>query len=80
LSDTDSPQTYTVKQFCAAEHISRSHLYSLWRQGRGPAFYPIGKSRHRRITEASRKAWHEKLEAELRGTPLTHLARDGGKR
>ena len=71
MSHTDSPQTvYTVKQFCAAERISRAHIYSLWRQGRGPAYYRIGNSTHRRITEQARQDWHRHLEAET----ATHAA------
>jgi hypothetical protein len=41
MSDTNSP-VYTINDFCRAEHISRSLLYSLWRQGRGPRYFLAG--------------------------------------
>lgn len=27
---------YTVNGFCVSHKISRSHLYNLWKEGRGP--------------------------------------------
>lgn len=63
MFDTDTPQTvYTINEFCAAERISRSLLYALWQQGRGPRYYLAGT--HRRITEQARQDWHRHLEAE----------------
>ena len=59
----DSPSiTYTVREFCRAEHIAVSTLYKLWKAGRGPRSYCIGASR--RITEQARQDWHRVLEAE----------------
>jgi excisionase family DNA binding protein len=58
---TDNP-TYTVDEFCSAERISRSLLYKLWRQGRGPRYYLAGS--HRRISEQAGQDWHRLLEAE----------------
>jgi hypothetical protein len=40
--------SYTVNGFCAAEQISRSLLYELWRAGKGPDYYWAGVTR--RIT------------------------------
>ena len=61
MSDTDSP-VYTVNDFCRAKRISRSLLYSLWRQGRGPRYFLAGA--RRRITEQPRQEWRQQLEAE----------------
>ena len=44
MSDTDSP-VYTVNDFCRAKRISRSLLYSLWRQGRDPRYFLAGARR-----------------------------------
>ena len=33
---------YTVNQFTVALNISRSTLYSLWRDGQGPKFIKVG--------------------------------------
>ena len=61
MSDTDS-HTYTINEFCRVEHISRSLLYQLWQQGRGPRYFFVGT--HRRITEQARQDWHRQLEAQ----------------
>ena len=34
-----SNQSYTVDEFCKAERMSRSMLYKIWSQGKGPRFY-----------------------------------------
>ena len=39
---------YSIPRFCDANEISRTHLYQLWREGRGPRFYWQGDQR--RIT------------------------------
>jgi len=31
-------ETLTINQFCAPEKVSRSQLYRLWREGKGPRF------------------------------------------
>lgn len=39
LASIESPialAAYTVAEFCAAHRISRSKLYELWQEGRGP--------------------------------------------
>ena len=59
---TDNP-TYTIKEFCNVERISRSLLYQLWQQDRGPRYFLA--ETHRRITEQARQDWHRHLEAEI---------------
>ena len=59
---TDNNLTYTIYEFCELERISRSHLYSLWKKGRGPTFYRVGS--RRRISQQSREAWQREREAE----------------
>jgi hypothetical protein len=49
--------TYTPDEFCAAERLSRSALYKLWKEGRGPDYYLNGVSR--RITHRARLAWQD---------------------
>ncbi len=48
-------RTLTVNQFCAVENISRSALYGLWKQGRGPKYYLNGS--RRRIPHSARIEW-----------------------
>ena len=38
--------SYTPSGFCAAEHISRTALYKLWKAGKGPRFYWNGVCSH----------------------------------
>jgi len=56
--------SYTVDEFCAAERISRSMLYALWKQGCGPHFYWNGVTR--RITHRARLQWQTEREAAAR--------------
>ena len=58
----DNDPTYTIDDFCAVEHISRSQLYKAWQEGRGPRFYWWGNSR--RITSEARREWQREREAE----------------
>jgi hypothetical protein len=53
--------TFTIDEFCRAEHISRSLLYEYWRAGIGPKFYLAGT--HRRITATARLEWQRQREA-----------------
>ena len=55
-------KSYNVSAFCAAEEISRGMLYLLWKRGKGPRFYYLG--RIRRITEEARLQWQREREAE----------------
>jgi hypothetical protein len=54
--------SYAIDELCRAEHISRSMLYKLWEQGKGPRFFYIGNSR--RISHEARIEWRQRLEAE----------------
>jgi predicted DNA-binding transcriptional regulator AlpA len=55
-------QTLTINQFCAAENISRTTLYRLWRENRGPRWLLIGSSR--RISAEARARWRREREEE----------------
>jgi hypothetical protein len=53
--------SYTVDEFAEAERISRACLYQLWARGEGPQYYLVGN--RRRISQASRGAWHASRKA-----------------
>jgi predicted DNA-binding transcriptional regulator AlpA len=55
-------EMYSVTAFCGAYGISRSFLYNLWREGRGPAFVKVGK--RRLISRPAAEAWRATLEVE----------------
>jgi hypothetical protein len=55
-------RTYSISEFCVAEHISRTQLYDDWKADRGPRFYWNGK--HRRISHEARIEWRRRREAE----------------
>jgi excisionase family DNA binding protein len=59
---TMDDQTLTINQFCEAENLSRTTLYKLWREGRGPRWFLIGSSR--RISAEARARWRHEREAE----------------
>ena len=42
----------TINEFCALERTSRTQLYKLWAEGRGPRYYKNGN--RRRITSSAR--------------------------
>ena len=44
-SFTMAEQSYTVDELAEAERLSRSMLYKLWSQGKGPRFYYVGTVR-----------------------------------
>jgi hypothetical protein len=54
--------SYTIAEFCEAERMSRSALYNLWKQGKGPRYYLNGTSR--RITGQARRDFHREREAD----------------
>jgi hypothetical protein len=58
-----SHQSYTVDEFAEAERMSRSMLYKLWGQGKGPCFYMLGTVR--RITHDARIEWQQARQAEV---------------
>ena len=53
--------SYTVEEFCEVERMSRSMLYKLWKEGKGPKFYWVGTVR--RISHEARIEWQRQLEA-----------------
>ena len=52
----------TIAEFCAAEKVSRSKLYLLWAEGKGPRWFNIGTNR--RISHEARQEWRREREAE----------------
>ena len=55
-------QSYTVDEFAASERMSRSMVYKLWKQGKGPRFYMVGTVR--RISHQARVDWQREREAD----------------
>lgn len=55
-----SVAAFSVTDFCSAHGICRSTLYALWRQGRGPTFFRIGKRRLISIEAAAE--WRARME------------------
>jgi hypothetical protein len=60
-SDAKSRAASTINQFCSDNSISRTRLYQLWKEGRGPKFFLNGT--HRRISAESAAAWLRDMEA-----------------
>jgi hypothetical protein len=58
----------SIDQFCEAENISRSMLYKLWRQGKGPRWFNVGVAR--RISHDARIEWRRAREAEAASAPV----------
>jgi hypothetical protein len=52
----------TKAEFCRAERISPTYLHQLWREGKGPDFYFVG--RFRRISAEARRRWRQARELE----------------
>jgi predicted DNA-binding transcriptional regulator AlpA len=50
----------TIPEFCHCESISKALLYKLWKQGKGPERYKIGRRTLISINAASE--WRMKLE------------------
>ena len=57
----------TVAEWCAHRRVSRSMLYKLWKEGRGPASHYIGTKRL--ISSEADAAWLADREAELADAP-----------
>ncbi len=53
---------HTVAEFCLIHRISRSKLYQMWEQGRGPVIFRVGNSI--RISTEAAAAWRRAREAE----------------
>jgi hypothetical protein len=60
-ADVD-PAVYNVARFCDSHEISRTHLYRLWREGRGPRFFWLGDQK--RITAEAAAEWRAQMQAE----------------
>jgi hypothetical protein len=60
----DDP-SFGVNGFCAAEQISRSALYKMWKQGIGPDYYLVGT--RKRIPHRARLEFHQKRMAAAKG-------------
>lgn len=58
------PAAYTVSGFCQEHHISRSYLYQLWSEGRGPRRTKLG--RRTLISGEAAAEWRRRMEAETR--------------
>ena len=56
-------KTYTVKQFTQTYNLSRSTIYRLWRDGRGPRVLRVG--RKVLITVEAAQEWARSMEAEV---------------
>jgi len=52
---------FTINEFCQRFRVSRSALYALWRAGRGPKIFRIGRSA--RISTDAAKEWVAEREA-----------------
>jgi predicted DNA-binding transcriptional regulator AlpA len=55
-------KTYYLQEFCEAYSISRSQVYKLWEEGKGPLCARMGKRRV--ISVEAARAWFRKLEEE----------------
>jgi hypothetical protein len=59
---------YTIAEFCDAHRISRSKLYELWRQGKGPRVMDIDA--RRRISKEAAADWRRACEAASAREPV----------
>jgi len=55
-------ESFTIKEFCAAEKISRAFFYKLQSQGKAPRTYPLGSDR--RISREAWRAWRAERQTE----------------
>lgn len=54
--------TYTVPQFCDAHNVSRTHLYALWKEDKGPRLMKVG--RRTLISAEAAADWRKRMEDE----------------
>jgi len=59
---TSSPDVFTIAEFCAVHHISRTTFYALKKAGQGPRTFKVG--RRVLITREAADDWRKKLERE----------------
>lgn len=55
-------ESFTIKEFCAAEKISRAFFYKLQARGKAPRTYLVGVNR--RISREAYIAWRNARQAE----------------
>lgn len=60
--------TDTIHQFCSGHNISRTHLYELIKQGKGPRLMKLG--RRTLISAEAAADWRRRMEAETAGEAL----------
>jgi hypothetical protein len=53
---------FAVCEWCDRNSVSRTQLYKLWHQGRGPRFFWLGKQK--RISIEADIAWRAQMQAE----------------
>ena len=53
---------YSVNSFCESHQISRALLYKLWKEGKGPRQFKLGK--RTLITREAAAEWRANLERE----------------
>src|SRR5438105_839917 len=66
LAAQESRAAYTIDEFCEAHRISRSKLYHLWNERRGPRMMRIGTKVL--ITAEAAADWRREREAESHPT------------
>lgn len=49
------PLSLTIGQFCRAHSIGRTTLYKLWKLGKGPAVFQVGRTK--RIPADAARKW-----------------------
>lgn len=55
-------QAYSIPEFLQVYRISRTKLYELWQQGKGPKSYTIG--RKRLVSVDAAQSWQRQMEKE----------------
>jgi predicted DNA-binding transcriptional regulator AlpA len=58
----DTKDSYTIPEFCARNGISRSLLYKLWDEGKGPRRMSVGA--RTLISREAAEEWRRAREAE----------------
>lgn len=54
--------TYTVAQFCDDHNVSRTHFYSLLKEGKGPRLMRVG--RRSLVSSEAAADWRKAMEAQ----------------
>lgn len=64
---TVGQQAFTISQFADAHHVSRTHVYELIKQGKGPRLMKLG--RRTLISLEAAADWRRRMEAETAVAP-----------